>query len=176
MDDTGNASHVLQMPLNTVQFTNSFRKMKGELVMNKKQIMDILKGFKNGDYGYEETYDRIFYPEKYRQSPTTSPDNEIDTRKAFLMEIDEIHGNPICFMVWEMDMISQDCTLAVVLTDRTLAEKYSKYIRDNAKQNDRQVRVHIEDREMNHMFGASMMDKIGLPLKKSPFPDEGGNQ
>ena len=84
------------------------------------------------------------------------------------MEMSEDTKKPICFLLWEMDMINQVTSLVGVITNRVKAEKYSKYVRECAKRLDRRIRVHIEEREMDHLFGFSVIDEVGLPLKEEP--------
>jgi hypothetical protein len=84
------------------------------------------------------------------------------------MEMDEQGRLPICFMLWELDILKQQTTLAGVFTGRSIAKEYLKYARDCAKMQGREIRFALEEREMNHLFGLSMMQSIGLPLAEEP--------
>jgi hypothetical protein len=84
------------------------------------------------------------------------------------MEMDKDEQHPICFMLWELDILKQQTSLVGVFTGRLIAKEYLKYARDCAKTMGREVRFSLEEREMNHLFAISMMESIGLPLAKEP--------
>ncbi len=78
-----------------------------------------------------------------------------------------INGHFAIWLVWDIDITTNEASLRAVTTTKECAEKYKQSIEKLHKEFDNhKFFVDIEPRDTNHAYGIKLIESIGAELKR----------